>query len=175
MCGVVGHIGSVTSMIDKLVYESNVRGLHNTGKKEFPGAGVYHQRYCTSGETNQPLHVDNRWLVFNGVINMGTKEEMEKEYGIEMETDNDGEVILRLCKTPQEAVKFLRDPKITFAGLWIEDGLLTAIRNEGRPLWMTKSFYNPIIASTADIFKRSGFQLGTIEPLEPFKIYQWTF
>lgn len=176
MCGLVGYFGNVDrELVARLVYESTVRGLHHLGHATAPAeeAGLYHARYCTSGLTNQPLKVGERYMAFNGVISMGTKEEMEQEYGVALETDNDGEVILRLCRTPEATVEFLRKSRATFAGLWLEPGKLTAIRNAGRPLWMHQDADGVLLASTRDIFNRAG--VGDCQQLEPLKIYQWTF
>lgn len=176
MCGIVGYVGSFKEeLINNLVYESTVRGLHHLGKQitKCNHAGIYHARYITSGETNQPLKYKDRYLAFNGVIDMGTKEEMEATYSIQMATDNDGEIILRMCPTPEVAIDFLKKSKATFAGIWLEEDKLIAIRNNGRPLWIHYSDTGILIASTKDIFKRCGID-NAIEA-EPFKIYGWTF
>lgn len=177
MCGLVAYFGNVDhDLVERLVYESGVRGLHHFGKAISPAeeAGIYHARYCTSGEVNQPLWHRNRALAFNGVINMGTKAEMEREYDLQLVTDNDGEVILQVAATPEAAVEFLRNPRVTFAGVWLEPGKLTAIRNAGRPLWILRTNEGVYLASTRDIFCRAGAE-GEPEQLEPLKIYQWTF
>lgn len=174
MCGIVGYVGSFEKgLINKVVYESTVRGLHYLGFATNGRAGIYHARYITSGETNQPLIYQHRYLAFNGVVNMGTKEEMEAEYNFKMETDNDGEIILRMCPTSESVVEFLKSSKATFAGIFLEEHKLTAIRNTGRPMWIHNSENGILIASTNDIFKRSGIA-GAVEA-EPYKIYEWTF
>lgn len=176
MCGIIAYKGKVKpDVLRKIVYESGARGLHNFGShfKTEKEAGIIHARYVTSGEANQPLEHDGRWMAFNGVINMGTKEEMEAEYGLELKTDNDGEVMLQLCKTPSEAVDFLKKSRATFAGVWLEDDKLVALRNPGRPLWVHHSPEAVIIASTRDIFKRAGIT-ENVAPLEPYRVYEWS-
>lgn len=174
MCGIVGYVGKVEpSLLAKIVWESSVRGLHNLGSHFKDDAGMFHWRYKTSGEDNQPLFVDGKCMAFNGVIDMGTKDEIEKKYSITMTSDNDGEILLRLCSSYPEAVEFLRSSSATFAGIWMEGNTLTAIRNEGRPLWKYEKEGKVLLASTKDIFNRSG--VHDVTPLEPLKIYQWTF
>ncbi len=173
MCGVVGYVGKPPKeIIDAVVYQSEVRGLHNTGRFLKEGGGIYHTRYITSGETNQPLFHGEVVMAFNGVIDMGTKAEIERRYAIEMETDNDGEIILQTCSTPEEVVEFLKQSKATFAGCFIWGENLIAIRNEGRALWIHHGPKYKILASTKDIFLRAGVTTD-LEPLEPFKIYSW--
>lgn len=175
MCGVVAYIGSVNpELIDRVVYESTVRGTHHTGHKQIGNAGIYHTRYCTSGETNQPIKFGERYLAFNGVIDMGTKKEMEKRWSIKMETDNDGEIFLQKCKSAEHYEKFLRDnPMISFAGVVLTKHNLVAIRNPHRPLWVLKQGRGLLIASTLDIFIRAKVN-GTPAILNPFKAYVWT-
>lgn len=168
-----------------MVWESTVRGLHNLGKEIVGNAGIFHARYCTSGGDHQPVYHNNRVLVFNGVIDMGTKQEMEERHEIEMQTDNDAELALLV---PEEMVAnyvatyyvdglthFIDNPKITFAGLIIDDNSkeLIAIRNIGRPLWMYEDIDCTYLASTKDIFKRAGFNTLYCKELEPLKPYTW--
>jgi glutamine phosphoribosylpyrophosphate amidotransferase len=178
MCGVIAYVGTPDeSLLEKLVYESYVRGTHNKGeyrtnKHSKVGCGIIHTRYCTSGETNQPLVIGSKALAFNGVIDMGTKKEIEKRWVIKMSTDNDGEIILRTCKTPKEVRDFISEITCSFAGVMIMENKLIALRNKYRPLWMSKVGKTIYIASTKDIFMRSGIK--KCAELEPLKIYQWT-
>jgi glutamine phosphoribosylpyrophosphate amidotransferase len=184
MCGVVAYIGKVDQeLIDRLVHESLVRGTHFTGRmvsealepRSMRGykVGIIHTRYSTSGETNQPLKVKGNVLAFNGVIHMGTKKEMEKEFKIKMTTDNDGEIILQTCKTPEKVLDFISFNHCSFAGVMLFGGRFVAMRNQYRPLWMHKARGSGIIiASTKDIFLRSGVKTSLTE-LKPLKIYEW--
>ena len=50
---------------------------------------IYHNRYSTSGDfknhlNNQPIEIGDTSLCFNGVIDMGTKSQMEEKYQIKM-------------------------------------------------------------------------------------------
>lgn len=173
MCGIVAHAGIVDDkIVSRLVKESTVRGLHHIGYKKIADGAIYHARYITSGFSNQPLSIDDgRWLAFNGVIDMGTKEEIESRYGIKMSSDNDGEIVLRLCKNDQDIVNFLKNSKCTFAGVVIDNESIVAIRNPGRPLWISQHQFGFYLASTKDIFKRSGI-FDPVE-LEPYKVYKF--
>lgn len=174
MCGVIAHVGQPpTDTLRRLIEQSSIRGLHNFGHLTQPNCGLYHWRYVTSGLTNQPLYRDGTWLAFNGVIDMGTKPEMEAKYNCKLLTDNDGELLLALNEYPENMIEFIRQPAITFAGVVIRGRNFYAFRNAGRPLWKVEGPNGVLIASTYDIFKRSG--IYDAEPLEPLKLYKWTF
>lgn len=171
MCGIVGYVGSVNpDLVKRVVEESKVRGLHHLGSKVIKSAGIYHTRYCTSGEINQPLNVNGTWMVFNGVIDMGTKKEMENRWKLKLATDNDGEIILR----QNSAVSFLTMYPCSFAGLFLTNKRLMAIRNKDRPLWMIEVKKSVLLASTLDILKRAGADWKKAKQLEPLKLYSWT-
>lgn len=184
MCGVIAFIGNGINqkLIDKLVYESEVRGTHHTGKVKFKlqsftgkehDVVISHTRYATSGEVNQPLKINSKVLAFNGVIHQGTKKEMEREFKIKMKTDNDGEIILQKCKTPENVLDFISFNQCSFAGVMLfGNGRFVAMRNQYRPLWMHKAKNGVLLASTKDIFVRSGIKTN-LKELEPLKIYEW--
>lgn len=164
-----------------------MRGLHNLGKYERDGAGIYHARYCTSGGDHQPVYSLGRALIFNGVIDMGTKEEMEERHCVDMATDNDAELALLVPDLLVEEylaldfidglTHFIDNPKITFAGLIIDKNQFIAIRNEGRPLWMFNDIHGDCcyLASTLDIFKRADPTIKTMycQKLKPLHPYIW--
>ena len=186
MCGVVGYypVESLASQQDfaDLFGESTIRGLHAFGLaqsshdvirsfevKDIIAAfdpsrpTIAHARYCTSGnwrvlENNQPVVVDSLVLVFNGVIHMGTKEEMEEEFNVSLSTDNDGEVFLRCREDRMTPWEIIGGMKGSFAGLWFDiDGKMYAGRNARRPLWRCDHLGARWYASTRDIFLRAGF------------------
>jgi glutamine phosphoribosylpyrophosphate amidotransferase len=186
------------NFLQDVIYESRVRGLdsfghaictkferkvsHGTlstmineaGKSVHPCLFLGHCRYSTSGATPQPLAISsipNMIFAFNGNIHMGTKEEMEQHFKIKMDTDNDGEVFMRLGQY-SGMVDFIKNPAISFAGVWIENNMLFALRNEHRPLWRCDlAGKNVFIASTADIFYRAGADALMLEPIEPNKVF----
>ena len=63
-----------------------------------PKRFIFHNRYSTSGdwhfvENNQPIHVSGIGAIAtNGVLSMKTKDEMEADFGVKLNCDNDAEV-----------------------------------------------------------------------------------
>lgn len=168
-------------MFAALMRESRVRGVHAFGVAQWvlggpvitksldveeiiakfePGVPtIAHCRYSTSGDwrsmaNNQPIHVGNRALVFNGVIDMRRRE----EWDVECETENDGEIFLRRLAQGGSVEDILGESfSGSFAGLWFEDdGTMIAARNERRPLWYANPPNGVWYASTADILRRAG-------------------
>lgn len=179
------------SAFERLFKESTVRGLHAFGMAwtGLPGGPplVYnkthnlrellrhcpisrpvigHARYSLSGDwhdhaNNQPLMRENRALVFNGVIDMGTKEQMEDRWGLPLPSYNDGEIFLELLEENGGSTEWAEDwvQRIngSFAGLWLEPNRMCALRNARRPLWISYQYGCTYFASTRDIFLRAGF------------------
>jgi len=194
MCAIIGFISKNPSdeaiqTLKKLFVESKIRGKHaygfTTGDKTVkehslkslldaigkPNVLIGHCRYSTSGDykthaNNQPLRFNNEHMVFNGTIDMRTKPEMEKDYGIVMNSDNDGEIMLQ-SKSRMELLK----GNITFAGLFLEKNTVFAMRNSHRPAYWTEKHDSIYIASTADIMKRC---LLRPHELQPHEMYSWT-
>lgn len=147
-----------------------------------PDRIVFHNRYCTSGdylvpENNQPIVFDTQRiaLVFNGTVDMGTKEEMEARSGYNLLTENDGELVLRdFC----EGDPFRRIGKATgtsFAGVVLgvnSSGLqyMYALRNEKRPLWAFRTSAGYFITSTRDIASRAKLDTSSGVPMPPYKM-----
>jgi len=201
MCSVIGYQpGSVISsdvasgVFARLMMEGRARGMHayglahrlrvmrSTDVREVirafnpEQAVIAHCRYSTSGDwqdmsNNQPIVVGANALVFNGVIHMGTREEMEREFGVTLSTYNDGEVFLRLMERAQNEMTVhstelihLAVPEMivkslagSFAGLVLQPfGRIIAIRNERRPLWRAEAGGATWFASTQDILHRAG-------------------
>jgi glutamine phosphoribosylpyrophosphate amidotransferase len=200
MCGVIGAVinqanKTQAELLSNLFVESRVRGLHSFGwavnnqegvqvfhdtlltmidevtKLVHPCLFLGHCRYSTSGDTPQPLNISGVQLAFNGNIHMGTKEEIEKHFLIDMITDNDGEVFAQAVIAEHcDLVQLISNPAISFAGVWLYKHKLWALRNERRPLyWSTDNYGNIYIASTEDIFVRAGFT-NSIRLFSPNKI-----
>lgn len=127
-----------------------------------------HTRYSTSGDwrtlaNNQPLHIGDLALVFNGVIDMRTRAEWEAETGDTFVTENDGELFLKHLAAGLPAVEFVAG-RGSFAGCWFDGRVAYCLRNEFRPLWYSVTPTNAlIIASTANILRRI---VGNCEPVE---------
>ena len=191
MCGVIGYYSPDPQEDDKgrlacLIKQSKIRGLHSFGVawdqddiwcrkqtrfqdtidlllgfRTLPKTMMFHNRYSTSGDwqdpkNNQPVTLDGMALVYNGVLDMGTKEEMEARFGFKMESYNDGELFLNAIKKGEEPNAFIRSTHGSFAGLWFDkERRMWALRNIKRPLWWAKYKGAIYIASTVDIFRRA--------------------
>jgi len=168
-----------------LFYESRVRGLHAFGFSTWDGEQVVterflglkeclaviprgptrligHCRYSTSGDyqtvaNNQPLQIADAAMAFNGVISMATKQEYERQHGREYATENDGEIFLDKFVRNDGWLEFVARGRFSFAGLTLQGGRLTALRNKSRPLFRVDRGSATFFASTADIFRRAGF------------------
>lgn len=142
-----------------------------------PDKIVFHNRYSTSGDwrmpdNNQPIYVRGNALVFNGTVDMGTKAEMEERYGIRMETDNDGEIVL-LDFLAGKPFSHIGGFQSSFAGIFLgSDGTMTAFRNRMRPLWLFNEVGCKFISSTSDIAARAGFDKNNGRPVEPMKLME---
>lgn len=179
--------------LKKVFIESKIRGMHaygyaaiqdghlmeakSNGLKSLlvsidnPTRLIGHCRYSTSGDyknmnNNQPLRFGDEYMVFNGVIDMRTKQEMERAYSISMSSDNDGEIMLQA----KDRLAMLRS-EITFSGLTLNSHSLAFFRNEGRPGYKATRHGATYIASTADILRRC---LLDPEPLNPYEAHVWT-
>jgi glucosamine 6-phosphate synthetase-like amidotransferase/phosphosugar isomerase protein len=171
--------------LKNLIIESNIRGTHAYGisyaksgiiitekfrtidgllkfieKIDIPENLIIHNRYDTSGdyhviENNQPIQIDNFSLAFNGVISMRTRIENEKYFGVKLDTDNDGEIFLKLYIDHRNMIHFIDNDNISFAGLMLYKDTLVALRNKKRPLYRIKGEGVTLFASTSDIFKRA--------------------
>lgn len=169
-----------------IAWHSPATGLHVFKSTDFneamaavpnplPDKIVFHNRYSTSGDwrmpcNNQPIYVCGNVLVFNGTVDMGTKAEMEARYGIKMETDNDGEIVLLdyLAGKPFAHIEGFR---LSFAGIILGgDGTMTAFRNRMRPLWLFKEERSKFISSTCDIASRAGFDENNGQPVEAMRL-----
>lgn len=138
---------------------------------------IFHNRYSTSGDAsvmsnNQPIYVDGDALVFNGTVDMGTKEEMEQRHDVELQTENDGELVLKNFQIG-EPLKLISSNKVSFAGIFLtEQGGMYAIRNEMRPLWQFEVEGGKFIASTRDIASRSLISTKNGKEIEPLSIVE---
>ena len=185
MCSIIAYKGKYNKeLVEKICFNSRIRGLHSFGYsysdkdsiitlKYFdydrfvnslhgnkPEKFIAHFRYSTSGDykeqaNNQPIEIGTMSMVFNGVLDMGTKQEMEEKYNCSMITENDGELAILEKKKGDELLKQFIQQK-TFAGAFLDLKKIQVIRNENRPCYL--GFYEDvkIIASTKDILLRSG-------------------
>lgn len=204
MCSIVGFAGVWEDQtIRKIMINSRIRGLHSFGysyanngqiitKKflnyntfieticeEKPSKFIAHFRYSTSGDwknqdNNQPVSAGNLSLVFNGVIDMRSKPEMEKHYRVSMNTENDGEIaLMKYQKSKEDMLDFIGQAGRTFAGMILSsNGEAYAVRNNLRPLSFAENDNAIYYASTNDILRRSG--LKDCQTTKPNKYYEIT-
>ena len=90
-----------------------------------------------------------------------------------METDNDGELILKLCGSdPDKIQEYVQNTTGSFAGLILtENNTMIAVRNGNRPLWRLNHSGATFYASTRDIFKRVNDSFEP-EELQPNIVYE---
>jgi glutamine phosphoribosylpyrophosphate amidotransferase len=202
MCGIVGFYSKKPTkknieLLHLIIQQSKIRGLHSFGYSYYDGniktikqhnitdidlpvsdRIIFHNRYATSGDyldhnNNQPISVNDMSLVFNGVIDMRTKDEMQEIYNIEMQTENDGELVIQLCGNDKEKIiDYIKKIKGSFAGLIMMNNKMYAIRNKNRPAWKLEYNNATYIASTKDIFKRVNEFLQPVE-LTPYQLYEF--
>jgi glutamine phosphoribosylpyrophosphate amidotransferase len=184
MCSIIGYSGEYKkSLVNDILKNSRIRGLHSFGycffenkqikifkfldyndflksiNKNKPNKFIAHFRYSTSGDykvekNNQPIKKQNTALVFNGVLDMGTKRDMEEIHNVILETDNDGELaLIKYNESDNSVLDFIKNK--TFAGIFINENEIKALRNKNRPAYV--GFYDDIkiITSTKDILQRS--------------------
>jgi len=201
MCSIVAASGDYDiEIIKKIFFNSRIRGLHSFGFsyvvngeiqthkftdydkfvelfiQKKPSKFIAHFRYSTSGDwklpmNNQPILIRNICLAFNGVIDMSTKTDMEKKFGIEMQTENDGEIAIhKYIDNKEHFLSFINEKKRTFAGVFLNSSNeIIAIKNNLRPLSVSKHSNTTYIASTSDILERSG--LKNIDRIKPNHFY----
>lgn len=175
--------------LKRVFHESKIRGMHATGlayikngdvnivRKPVPAdqfpfdfssyvnedGNLYligHCRYSTSDlEYNQPIGNDGIAIVHNGVISQELPELWKEKYGYECETKNDSELVLH-SYSPLDEFSHM---SMAVCELVSSTKELLAYRNGKRPLYLTTMANGSIITSTADIAKRAGLFLPTME------------
>tara|TARA_R110001592_G_scaffold63631_3_gene195162 strand:+ start:1749 stop:2354 length:606 start_codon:yes stop_codon:yes gene_type:complete len=188
MCSIIGWNGNFNEdVVESLCYNSRIRGLHSFGysyinkgniiskkfldydyfvtslKADKPNKFIAHFRYSTSGDykeqnNNQPITRDNLSMVFNGVLDMRTKQEMQEAYNTKMLTDNDGELaIIHKLQSDNSFIDFVKNK--SFAGAFIDSkGDIKVFRNINRPSHIGEYQGAKVLASTKDILNRSGIK-----------------
>lgn len=186
MCSIIGWNGKFEeNIVTKLCEASRIRGLHSFGysflnndqiitkkflkydqflnslKASAPEKFIAHFRYSTSGDyqneqNNQPITKEGLSMVFNGVIDMRTKEQMEEAYNVDLQTDNDGELaVIYKSRSDQEFKNLVKNK--SYAGAFLDfEGNIKVFRNINRPCHIGKLNEIRILASTKDILNRAG-------------------
>lgn len=196
MCCILGYNGKhEEKTLKKLLLSCRLRGVHAFGVAYYEKGKlncykslnytdfenyilqnkltrfIAHYRYSTSGDyknmkNNQPLIWNNDCLAFNGVINQGTKKEIEAQYDLKLPSDNDGYVLMKKLNDTE----FLKS-NITFAAITINKDVIKGIRNIKRPLYKYSDKNKSIFCSTKDILFRSGLTQN-IERLKANTFYE---
>lgn len=141
-----------------------------------PQMVIGHNRYSTSGDylveaNNQPIELPEFRvaMAFNGVIDQSPEGEWPGRYGCEFVTQNDGEIAVRKWLQGREQfLPWFRSQSFSFAGSFLDGSGVWVIRNKQRPLWFHSVRGSTFVASTADIFRRAGFD--NPESLKPMEL-----
>jgi glutamine phosphoribosylpyrophosphate amidotransferase len=126
---------------------------------------IGHVRYSTSDlRYNQPIATEELSIVHNGVISQEPSEQWPDLFGYKTETKNDSELILRCLENKEIPLhKFV--PSSMSVCTIDKNKIITAFRNEARPLHRHFSSKKIIFASTGDILKRCKIQTFGITPM----------
>lgn len=170
------------SSIEFFNNEENNKVLKKVIKCKYNFIG--HVRYSTSDILyNQPINIeDNLHLVHNGVITQKNFEFWKKSFskllaGYKLKTKNDSELLgVYLKKHFQGKIKnnvfgYFKKSSIACSVLYKNN--IYFFRNGKRPLYYYKDDYCFLIASTEDIFLRSGFDKKNIKEVKPFILYRF--
>lgn len=140
---------------------------------------IGHVRYSTSDLAyNQPMATEELSIVHNGVISQESPETWKETYGYETLTKNDSELILRCLETGETPLHKFHPASMSVCTL-DKNKVITAFRNEARPLHYSYGANGIIFASTADILKRSGLAIQVMAPMyevfiiENFKVISY--
>lgn len=119
---------------------------------------IGHIRYSTSDlRYNQPFSTDQLGIVHNGVISQEPASTWFETYDLRCETENDSELILRAMESEERKHPLVEFHPASMAVCTVDnEKVITAFRNEERPLYYSKDDRKILFASTQDIFTRSG-------------------
>jgi glutamine phosphoribosylpyrophosphate amidotransferase len=140
---------------------------------------IGHVRYSTSDlRYNQPMATEELSIVHNGVISQEDPYSWKDTFGYNTETRNDSELILRCLEKGEVPLHKFHPASMSVCTL-DKDKVMTAFRNEARPLHYSYGANGIIFASTEDIIKRSGLTFQVTTPMyehfvvEKFKIISY--
>lgn len=119
---------------------------------------IGHVRYSTSDlRYNQPIATEELSIVHNGVISQRHPDDWESLYGYKTETHNDSELILRCMENNENPLIKFHPASMSVCKI-DKNKVISAFRNEARPLYMALMERGVVFASTKDIIRRSGFK-----------------
>ncbi len=131
---------------------------------------IGHCRYSTSDlRYNQPLQTPELSLVHNGVVSQLPPEQWPEKFGMETETTNDSELILRVIEQGKDPFEEFPNASIAMASL-TSKGELNFRRNGKRPCYyypVANGFY---FFSTIDIGVRAGVPETSIIKIKPYGV-----
>jgi glutamine phosphoribosylpyrophosphate amidotransferase len=104
---------------------------------------------------NQPVGSESISLAMNGVITMAPPEEWGELFGVQCFTQNDAEIFVRLMERGSDPEYFVANMKGSFAGVFLANGHLWALRNNRRPLYIVDHEDSIFVVSTRDIAERA--------------------
>ena len=118
---------------------------------------IGHCRYSTSDlQYNQPLHIfDDLALAHNGVVDQRSPVYW-KEYGYELATSNDSELLYQARHAGNEPLKEFPEASMAVAELGLSG--LRWYRNGKRPLYYSRTTNGVFICSSGDIALRAGLR-----------------
>ena len=126
---------------------------------------IGHVRYSTSDLAyNQPMATEELSIVHNGVISQENPEQWKGTFGYDVITKNDSELILRCLEKGELPLHKFHPASMSVCTL-DKDKVITAFRNEARPLHYSYGANGIIFASTADILRRSGLDIQVAAPM----------
>jgi asparagine synthetase B (glutamine-hydrolysing) len=114
------------------------------------------------------MESDTLSIVHNGVISQEPQERWKELFDLETKTANDSELILRQMEKVLHPLEKFHPASMAVCTI-DSNKLITAFRNEERPLYYYSDSRMTIFASTADILKRSG--LTEIEKTDMYRLY----
>lgn len=140
---------------------------------------IGHVRYSTSDLAyNQPMATEELSIVHNGVISQEDPCTWKDTFGYNAETRNDSELILRCLEAGEVPLHKFHPASMSVCTL-DKDKVITAFRNEARPLHYSYAANGIIFASTQNILLRSGLTFTVDAPMyevfivENFKVISY--
>jgi glutamine phosphoribosylpyrophosphate amidotransferase len=201
MCGIIGMCGSCSGeardIMISLIHESKIRGLHSFGIAYYDTKGmvqvrkwsklehvklpdfsdhlIFHNRYSTSGDwndprNNQPVRYGDVALALNGVITMADKADWP-DVGVPMATENDAELLAALIHNGVYPVHAMRQLGGSIAAVFLHSKRVWAMRNNSRPLHWFMAAGSVFVVSTKDIVTRAtSVPVKEVHTLTPYSL-----